>query len=95
MSSCERCWSMAYDPYGNQLERYQENIRAHNCTPEQQAGPDAGWCPDCGLVSLHQYTKQCMNLECDTRRVHPVTCPYDGGAHWACTCFALQNEVSK
>lgn len=64
MSACERCWSMAYDPQANQADRYFENLAKHQCTPEQQAGDGAEWCADCGRMSLHQHTKQCMNQEC-------------------------------
>jgi hypothetical protein len=64
MSSCEKCWASAYDPYGDQGVHYRARVMTHRCTPEEQAGPDAGWCPDCGRMSLHQYTKECMNLEC-------------------------------
>jgi hypothetical protein len=60
MSSCERCWSMA----GGDSERYHELLKASDCTPEQQAGPGAAFCVRCNRVTLHQYTKQCMVLEC-------------------------------
>lgn len=74
MSSCERCWSRAFNPYGyeTQAERYQENIKTHNCSPELQAGDDAGWCPDCGRMTLHQHTKECMSPECDSAPQRPV-----------------------
>lgn len=69
MSSCERCWSRSYDPFCavSQGERYAENVKNHSCSPELQAGDDAGWCPDCGRMTLHQHTKQCMNPECDSQ----------------------------
>lgn len=60
MSSCERCWSMAYDPYSSQSERYQENIATHTCTPEQQAGEGAGECPECHRMTKHQHTDELM-----------------------------------
>lgn len=64
MSACERCWSMAYDSQGNQADRYFENLAKHECTPEQQAGPYAGWCAECGRMSVHQYTRKCMTSGC-------------------------------
>ena len=60
MSSCERCWARSYDPHGNQSERYQENIATHACTPQEQAGPDAEKCLQCGRMSLHQFTREPM-----------------------------------
>jgi hypothetical protein len=51
---------MAYDPLGDQSARYREIIKAHTCTPEQQAGPDAAECPHCRRPTLHQYTKEPM-----------------------------------
>lgn len=60
MSSCERCWADAYDPYGNQSERYQDRLQYHHCTPEQQAGPGADQCFVCKRWTLHQYTNEPM-----------------------------------
>lgn len=60
MPSCEKCWSDAHrDPY-NVAEEYGKLMdeRENNpCTPEEQAGPDAGWCSTCGRKTLHQHVK--------------------------------------
>ena len=57
MSSCERCWrDAAGDP-----DRYQRLIRSpKDCTPEQQAGRDAGWCSVCRVRAVHEITRECM-----------------------------------
>ena len=55
MASCERCW---YRSRGN-VDRYHELLRTEACTPEQQAGPDALWCPECGRRTWHQYAGVC------------------------------------
>lgn len=74
MSACERCWADAYGPYGNQSERYQELIAERSCTPEQQAGPDAGQCPSCKRMTLHQHTSEpmcgCEHLNLTMRRMN-------------------------
>jgi len=56
MSSCEKCWADA----GGVAERYSVLIEKRNCTPEEQAGPDASKCPLCGRMTLHQYTREPM-----------------------------------
>jgi hypothetical protein len=62
MSSCEKCWADA----GGDADRYAALIKErHPCTPQEQAGPDAKWCPDCGEMTLHQHTGECMNPQCD------------------------------
>jgi hypothetical protein len=65
VSSCEKCWAASYDPQGDQSKRYQERLMTHKCTPEEQAGPDAQWCIECGGMTRHQHTGQCMVEECD------------------------------
>jgi hypothetical protein len=60
MSTCEKCWSDAYNPYGSQTARYNELVSTRKCTPEEQAGPNAERCPDCGRMTLHQHTGECM-----------------------------------
>ena len=58
MSACEKCWDEAAS--------YQDYLRllkargGHPCTPEQQAGPDAGVCPHCRRRTLHQHTAEPM-----------------------------------
>lgn len=59
MSSCEKCWqeSRFADNYHELL-----NFRKDSpCTPEEQAGPDAFECSKCKRMTLHQYTRECMN----------------------------------
>ena len=69
MASCEKCWGDAYrryrcDPFRSQAEHYSELIserKDNPCTPEQQAGEDAGECPKCNRKTIHQIIKQCTN----------------------------------
>jgi hypothetical protein len=65
MSACERCWAdSGRDPYQSHAEAYQrllEERGPNGCTPEQQAGPGAKPCPDCGgRLVRHQHTGECM-----------------------------------
>lgn len=64
MSSCEKCWRDAQsNAAGCVSDEYHRLIREradHPCTPEEQAGPDAGECFECKRRTLHQITKQCM-----------------------------------
>jgi hypothetical protein len=60
MPMCEKCWVAAYDPNGNQSERYLELVKVSHCTPEEQAGTDAGYCPMCKRQTVHQYAQACM-----------------------------------
>ena len=59
---CEKCWSDA----GGMAERYsnlvsQRNASGPHCTPEQQAGPEAGECPACKRRTMNQHvTDHCM-----------------------------------
>jgi len=62
MASCERCWRNA----GGNPERYAELVKTETCTPEQQAGTNAGRCPDCGRMTIHQYCCICMNPLCSS-----------------------------
>ncbi len=59
MSSCEKCW---HDAGGNAdlYSRLVESRRENPCTPEQQAGDDAGYCPKCSRKTIHQHTGECM-----------------------------------
>jgi hypothetical protein len=57
MSSCEKCWIDA-QLLGMQYSKF-VNSRPP-CTPEQQAGPDAGECPVCHRKTLHQHTREPM-----------------------------------
>lgn len=58
MSSCEKCWadSTSAAHYHSLLKEREPNP----CTPEEQAGPDAGECPACKRRTLHQYTAHPM-----------------------------------
>lgn len=65
MASCERCWSASYvDAYHSgesQADAYQKMVAAHNCSPEDQAGPAAKVCPACDRQTVHQYAYVCMS----------------------------------
>ncbi len=42
MSSCEKCWVEAGNNMtGDKAREYQRLIKIRDCTPEEQAGPDA------------------------------------------------------
>jgi hypothetical protein len=67
MPSCEKCWEDAHAgyPYCDVAQEYERLIKerdanGHTCTPEEQAGPDAGVCPSCGRRAIHQYCHVCM-----------------------------------
>lgn len=68
MASCEKCWSDAYvrsieNPMKTQTEHYQDLLKErieYRCTPEQQAGISADFCPKCKRNTLHQHTKRCV-----------------------------------
>ena len=75
MSSCEKCWADASrDPYNDVPRAYArliEKRRDRPCTPEEQAGPDAGVCPWCHRRTLHQHTGECMTGACYPARRTP------------------------
>ena len=65
MPACEKCWRdsrsadgrTGHDAYTRLLAERQP----HPCTPEEQAGPDAGFCSACGRKTIHQYARDwCM-----------------------------------
>jgi len=60
MPSCERCWADAHKGYADPIEQYHRLITTRTCTPEQQAGPDAGVCPKCERKTMHQHCNVCM-----------------------------------
>ena len=76
MPSCEKCWVDAYrleqsenldQPSAYQLLVKTRDASGHTCTPEQQAGPDAGICATCGRRTIHQHVRDwCM--ACNERR---------------------------
>lgn len=43
---------------------YRELVESRTCSPEEQAGPDGETCAACGLKSMHQICKVCMNKDC-------------------------------
>jgi hypothetical protein len=69
MSSCEKCWAdsktMTKFTKESQVKKYRELIKSRNCTPEEQAGPNANECFLCKRKTLHQYTNRCMNKNCN------------------------------
>ena len=71
MSACEKCWADAnHDSLGggSQTEAYHRLLRERQCTPEEQAGPDATVCPHCQTRTRHQVTGQCMRCGKDKVR---------------------------
>lgn len=59
MSTCERCWRLSQS-YGDPPAAYSKLLNEQSCTAEEQAGPDAGKCPVCGRMTLHQHTAEPM-----------------------------------
>jgi len=62
MPSCEQCWRDA----GGDANRYAELVKQRRCTPEEQAGKDAGACYLCGRRTMHIYAHVCMNPDCSS-----------------------------
>lgn len=60
MSTCEKCWADSQGPYDDATQRYKDLLSERKCTPEEQAGPDAGECPMCKRKTLHQHTGEPM-----------------------------------
>ncbi len=63
MPSCERCW--ADSRWGglrgaDSAEEYGRLLKERDCTPEQQAGPDATKCDHCKRMIVHQHAKVCV-----------------------------------
>jgi hypothetical protein len=58
MSACEKCWTDSR--FGADYTRLLSERKDHPCTPEQQAGPDAGECPVCHRMTAHQHTGELM-----------------------------------
>jgi len=58
VSACEKCWTDSRN--GGDYHRLVKERAANPCTPEQQAGPDAGRCPRCGRKTAHQHTGELM-----------------------------------
>lgn len=64
MPSCEKCWQEA----GGDADVYTRLMQVRNCTPEEQAGPEATECPECKRRTVHQHCHICMNPACSDRR---------------------------
>ena len=66
MPSCEKCWAdsrMTHNDDGIAYTRllHERQERGETCTPEEQAGPDAGECPKCHRMTMHQHCRDvCM-----------------------------------
>ncbi len=65
MACCEKCWKEA----GGIAARYAELWNSRQCTPEEQAGDNAGTCDVCRRRTIHQYAKCCMNPVCESNAV--------------------------
>jgi hypothetical protein len=63
VSTCEKCWDDAHrgvrDP-AVEYARLMDERREHPCSPEEQAGPNAGECTACHRMTLHQHTGEPM-----------------------------------
>lgn len=70
---CERCWSRACSEALSRgvpvVDVYGRLLGEDDCTPEQQAGPDALACEACGRKAVHPAIKTCR--ACGTAK------PYD------------------
>ena len=71
MPGCERCWADARHQAAvsgeDQLDIYHQLLNERTCTPEQQAGEEAKWCPRCKRHTGHQVTGECMVCHIDVR----------------------------
>lgn len=61
--TCEKCWAEAR---GDE-DRYKELLKTRECTPEEQAGDNAGLCGYCNRKTRHQFCFVCMNPECPSQ----------------------------
>ena len=59
MSACEKCWRDSRSADEPNVE-YVRLIESRQCTPEEQAGPDADECPVCERMTKHQHTGELM-----------------------------------
>lgn len=81
MSACERCWAdSAGDDHAARYSQLIDERHVSPCTPEQQAGPDAGECPVCHRMTAHQYTGELM-----------CGCEYDP-TPWCSGCGAMKQK---
>jgi len=77
MASCEKCWRDAgiraaskqtskADEYSRLIDEWKNN----QCTPEEQAGPDATRCKYCDRVAVHQWAKICVACGLDSLQTY-------------------------
>lgn len=75
MPSCEKCWSdagfKAWSSQGDKVEIYGRLVKERDCTPEEQAGPDAEVCPECRRKTIHQHVHYC--LVCGKEKYETIT----------------------
>ncbi len=64
MVACERCWAdsqqQAFMRGVDSVDEYERLVKERECTPEQQAGPDAAKCDPCERMTVHQHAKICV-----------------------------------
>ena len=60
MSSCEKCWR---DAEGD-VDDYRARVKNCNCSPEDEAGPDATVCKACKRRTVHQHSHLCQVPGC-------------------------------
>jgi len=72
--ACMKCWKEC----GQDQDKYDKMMAAKRtqgpvafCTPEEQAGPEAGQCPWCGHQTIHEKCGVCMNPDCRYGKAGP------------------------
>jgi ribosomal protein L37E len=70
MASCEKCWNDARKraltiPSRKTVEEHYQDVLKERaltpCTPEERAGNNAFFCPNCERKTIHPATKRCEN----------------------------------
>jgi hypothetical protein len=75
MSCCEKCYADSMATGRRYMDLMNEReARGEVCTPEQQAGLNAGQCPACKRMTLHQYTGEPM-CGCPRQGTRPTGTP--------------------
>lgn len=73
MASCEKCWAdanrEAFLLGGDGVDAYRRLVRERTCSPEEQAGQDAGFCSRCSRWAVHQHVRICMACDGTAGRV--------------------------
>lgn len=90
MPTCEKCWTDAHrDPYADSIAEYQRLCNSRTCTPEEQAGPDAGLCARCCRRTLHQHCGICMRCGFDPTWCRQCKAPVPRArwVYWVPTCY--------